>query len=244
MPYSITFEDYTPPPKHDGLPWTEIHIEEALFANGPWTEIDVQPIVPLDEDPTEPMARAFTTDNATVTNGWYQIIFHDVAASTAVPTEPIQNIPDETMPYLPTLADVAAIMRARTKTVDGDEIGTFNDETRPTGEQVNRIIIQASSDVTALVDTDIPEGAYRYAKQAIIYRTAKLIEISYFPEQIATGRSPYPEYNALFDEALTWLQQAVGRETEEETMGENILPGQPFWTFPGPEVLVGWRTRM
>jgi len=241
--YVVTFEDFTPPPKFDDLPWTQLVIEEADNPAGPWTQIDTQPLSPLDEDPTEPMARAFTTDQATLPNGWYQVIFHDAAASTAIPTSPIQNVPDETMPYLPTLADIGAIMRARTKTVNGDEIGTFNDETRPTGEEVNRIILQAANDVTAPIDTDIPVAAYRWAQQAIIYRSAKLIEISYFPEQIATGRSPYPEYNALFDEAIGWLNTAVGRELEEES-GVEVTPGQPFWTFPGPEVLVGWRTRM
>jgi len=242
--YVITFEDYTPPPKYDGIAWSEIHIQESASESGPWTEIDVQSLSPVDADPTEPMARSFTTDQATLPNGWYQIIFRDPAASTALPTTPVQNVPDETMPYLPTLADIGAIMRARTKTVNGDEIGTFNDETRPTGEEVNRIIMQAASDVTSGVDTDIPESAYRWARQAITYRAAKLIEISYFPEQIATGRAPYPEYNALFDEALGWLKEAIGRELAEETLGEDILPGQPFWTFPPPDVLVGWTTKM
>ena len=241
--YVVTFEDFTPPPKFDGIAWSEIHIQESSSSGGPWTEIDVQPLSPLDANPTEPMARAFTTDKATLPHGWYQVIFRDPAASVALPTVPIQNVPDETQPYLPTLADIGAIMRARTKTVNGDEIGTFNDETRPTGEEVNRIILQAANDVTAPIDTDIPVTAYRWATQAIIYRAAKLIEISYFPEQIATGRSPYPEYNALFDEAIGWLNTAVGREIAEES-GVEVLPGQPFWTFPGPEVLVGWQTRM
>lgn len=32
----------------------------------------------------------------------------------------------------PSVANVAALLRARTKDVNGDEIGTFNDDTRPT----------------------------------------------------------------------------------------------------------------
>ena len=242
--YVVTFEDFTPPPKFDGIPWNQIHIQESALSSGPWVEIDVQNLTPLDSDPTEPMARAFSTDKATLPNGWYQIIFSDPAASTALPTVPIQNVPDETMPYLPTLADIGAIMRARTKTVNGDEIGTFTDETRPTGEEVNRIILQAANDVTSTYDTDIPVAAYRWATQAITYRAAKLIEISYFPEQIATGRSPYPEYNALFDEALGWLATAIGRETAEESGVEVLSPGMPYWTFPPPDVLVGWGTKM
>jgi hypothetical protein len=236
MPYSITFEDYTPPPKFDGLPWTEIHIEEAPVTTGPWTEIDVQPIVPLDSDPTEPMARAFTTDNATLIAGWYQIIFHDAAASTAVPTTPIQNVPVDTMPYLPTLADIGALMHARTLDTTGKEIATFNNNTRPTGDEVNRLILQASDDVTTAIDTDIPAGAYRYAKQAIIYRTAMLVELGYWPEQINTGRSPYPQYSDLFNAFFINLESAVSREREEAISGEDTgSPGMAVYSFPpGP----------
>jgi hypothetical protein len=236
MPYSITFEDYTPPPKFDGLSWTQIHIEEAPAASGPWTEIDVQPIVPLDSDPTEPMARAFTTDNATIINGWYQIIFHDAAASTAVPTTPIQNAPVDTMPYLPTLADLGALMHARTQDNMGNEAATFNNFTRPTGDEANRLILQAADDVTTAIDTDIPPGAYRYAKQAVIYRAAMLIELGYWPEQINTGRSPYPQYAELFDAFFLNLQSAVNREREESIEGEDVgSPGMAVYSFPlGP----------
>jgi len=244
MPYSITFEDYTPPPKFDGLPWTQIHIEESATSTGPFLEIDVQALSPLDADPTEPMARAFTTDKATMIGGWYQVIFHDAAASTAVPTTPIQNVPDETMPYLPTLADIGALMHARTLDTMGNEIGTFTDATRPTGEEVNRLILQAADDVMAGFDVDIPQGAYRYAKQAIIYRTAMLIELGYWPEQINTGRSPYPQYAAMFDAFMINLATAIAREQTEEVTGDDDLPpGYARYTFPTTDVLVGWGTR-
>jgi hypothetical protein len=242
--YVVTFEDFTPPPKFDGIPWNSIHIEESIGSSGPWTEIDVQPLSPLDSNPTEPMARAFTTDQATLPNGWYQIIFHDPAASTAVPTVPIQNIPSETMPYLPTLADIGALMRARTVTVMGDEVGTFNEDTRPTGEEVNRLIVQAADDVMAGFDVDIPPGAYRYAKQAIIYRTAMLVELGYWPEQINTGRSPYPQYAAMFDNFMLNLEKAIEREQGELITGEDALsPGMAAYTFPDTSILVGWSTR-
>ena len=243
MTYVVTFEDFTPPPKFDGLPWLEVHIEESDAIDGVYTEIDVIGLSPLDADPTEPMARAFTTDQATLPNGWYQIIFHDAAASTAVPTTPIQNIPDETMPYLPTLGDIGALMRARTVDVMGNEVGTFNADTRPTGDEVSRLIVQAADDVMAGFDVDIPPGAYRYAKQAIIYRTAMLVELGYWPEQINTGRSPYPQYAAMFDAFMLNLEKAIEREQGEEITGEESLsPGMAVYTFPSTDKLIGWNT--
>ena len=32
----ITFEEYRPVPRYDGLPWTELRIEEASVKTGPW----------------------------------------------------------------------------------------------------------------------------------------------------------------------------------------------------------------
>ena len=36
----------------------------------------------------------------------------------------------------PSVADVAALLRGRTKDSNGVEVGTFNDDTRPTSSQV------------------------------------------------------------------------------------------------------------
>jgi hypothetical protein len=44
----------------------------------------------------------------------------------------------------PSVADVAALLRARTKDVNGEEIGTFNDDTRPTSAQVLTLIERPS----------------------------------------------------------------------------------------------------
>jgi hypothetical protein len=40
---------------------------------------------------------------------------------------------------VPSVLDVAALLRARTKDVNGVEVGTFTDDTRPTSSQVLRL---------------------------------------------------------------------------------------------------------
>lgn len=89
MTYIITLEDFTPPPRYDDEPFTQARIEEAALESGPWTEIDVLPISPVDVDPSTPGSRDFTTENATLVGGWYRIIFLDGDGDATVPSEPI-----------------------------------------------------------------------------------------------------------------------------------------------------------
>lgn len=98
MSQVITFEDYTPTPRYDELPWTEARIEEGTTSTGPWTQIDVYTLDPVDTDPANPASRDFTTELASDTLGlWYRIIFADQSGDTLLPTEPVQNVtqPDQ-----------------------------------------------------------------------------------------------------------------------------------------------------
>jgi len=90
----ITFEDYTPSPRYDELPWTEARIEEGATATGPWTQIDVITLDPVDPDPAHPLSRDFTTENADDAFGlWYRIVFADETGDLLQPTLPVQNAP-------------------------------------------------------------------------------------------------------------------------------------------------------
>src|SRR4051812_3475139 len=88
--------------------------------------------------------------------------------------------------WRPVVADVGAILRARTKArlsetfAAGNEIGTFNDETRPTGDQVERLIDQAVDDVTDTVGTDIcTQELQTSAGRVAAIGAALLVELSY-----------------------------------------------------------------
>lgn len=91
MPQVITFEDFIPSPRFDGIPWTEARIEEAATPAGPWAQIDVIALVPVDPDPANPMIRNFTTQLAGAGELWYRIIFADASGDVLEPTTPIQN---------------------------------------------------------------------------------------------------------------------------------------------------------
>jgi integrase len=56
----------------------------------------------------------------------------------------------------PSVLDVAALLRARTKDSNGMEVGTFNDDTRPTSAQVLTLIDQAVADVQAWLGPNPP----------------------------------------------------------------------------------------
>lgn len=53
--------------------------------------------------------------------------------------------------YTPTPADVAQLLRARTKDSHGTEVGDWTDDTRPTAEEVQGLILQAVGPVLARV---------------------------------------------------------------------------------------------
>lgn len=78
-----TFENQTPPPRYDGLPFTFANIREAATEGGAYTTIETVALSPLDLNPATPQARNFTTADATLTSGWYVVQWEDAAGSTA-----------------------------------------------------------------------------------------------------------------------------------------------------------------
>lgn len=237
----VTLADFTPIPRYDGTPWWSAHIEEAPTDTGPWTEIENVLLAPLDDDPKQPATRSFTTENATLEEGWYRVIFADQTEDLALPTEPIHNVPKEAEPYMPLVSEVASQIMSRTKDKYGTEVGTFTADTRPNYNKVSEIIDSAADDVTTVIDTDIPEGVFDYVREAIAIRAAMIIERSYYSDQVDTGRSVYEH---LRDEWLRLigtaedpgsLMDAVRRETEEEEFGEETTSNSPRYAFPSPD---------
>jgi hypothetical protein len=152
----------------------------------------------------------------------------------------------------PTVEEVAALLRARTQDDNDKEIGTFDDSTRPTGEEVQHII-DLSEDMIYGVTGDMTNlpcpGADQVRESAHsfwILLAAMLVELSYFPEQVENNRSPYDQYKELFDSLLGNLRNAIdlcwsggdGPPTPEGT------PSNAEWEFMVDKGgLVGWQTR-
>lgn len=119
--------------------------------------------------------------------------------------------------FTPTVDQVAALLRARTRDENGVELGTFNEHTRPTGTEAATLIAMAAQQVAAVIGTDpvtlvATERAQEVldaATQAVALRAALLIESSYFPEQIAAGESPFLQLRELSDLQVTAVGQLI-----------------------------------
>ncbi len=138
--------------------------------------------------------------------------------------------------YIPDVASVGALLRARTRDTNGAEIGTFTEQTRPTGDQARSLIRTAVSDLASAVGPDLGTPFHDAAQSAVAYRTAALIELAFFPEQVATGRSPYPQLLELYQGALAALRIAVedvGGDVSGTPGAEGARdPEAPAYAFP------------
>ena len=109
MAVVVSFKGWTPAARYDDLPWTEVRIEEAALITGPFVQIDVIALDPLDDDPADPAARDFTTELGTAADLWYRLVFADGSGDTQIPTVPVQNTGAAAM--YATTSELALILR-------------------------------------------------------------------------------------------------------------------------------------
>lgn len=202
----VSFSAYTPPPRYDGEPWTTVRVEESLTKTGPWTAIEDIALTPTDADPRNPRSRDFTTESATLDAGWYRVTFVDAEGDTTAPSDPEFNGAESGI--TPRLDEVAALLRARTSAFGG-EVGTFTSDTRPTATQVAQIIETAAADIVARADAPIPDRLVGQARWLSTIHAARLIELSYFPEQTSDTDSAYGSLNDIFNPAIAEFLTAV-----------------------------------
>lgn len=240
MGFVVTLVDSTPPARADTLSYTSVRIEEAAAETGPWTAIDTQATGP-DSNPESPATRDLTTRNATLPAAWYRLTWIS-GSDTSTPSEPVQNAASLAGGMRPTIFDVAQKVRSRTKIKGGSEIGTFNTRTRPTGDEVEGLIGDAMDEVLGKVKA--AEAGTKYEKHvrgAIALYAAMEVELSFFPEQVGSGKSPYASYEKIYLSRIKALI-AESETGEPQGMGDTDAPADPAWTFPGGEI-VGYSTR-
>jgi hypothetical protein len=107
---------------------------------------------------------------------------------------------------------VAALLRARTKDNNGNELGHWTADTRPTETEVSLLIGNAAQAVSDELPGDVPielYGSFSFCTQLM---TACMIEKSYFPEQVASGRSAYDKYWEEYLRAIAALQDRTAQE--------------------------------
>jgi hypothetical protein len=134
--------------------------------------------------------------------------------------------------------DVANILRARTVSTNGAELGSFSSATRPTDTAVTDLITAACNDVIdAIGNTDVPTDLQASAGSLAAIGTAMLVEMGYYPEQVNTGRSIYPQLALQYKDKLNRLQNAIVSEGGNRPTAEYQTPAG---SFGGPPVPAGW----
>lgn len=225
MAYAHSFTDVLPPARYDdpAVPWTSVLIEQATSPSGTWTEIDVQDVDP-DPSPQTPNPIDITVISE-IESAWFRFRFVDDDDVLSSYSPAVKSPSDEELGVRASLADIGALMHARTN-VMGSEIGTFTDQTKPTGVQVEDLITRSDSEVRARIGQVPPVALYPAVRSLIALRTAMLIEASYFPE---SSDDAYQRFRELYQDLLTDLTLSLsGTEPGANTMLASI----PITTIP------------
>jgi hypothetical protein len=158
--------------------------------------------------------------------------------------------------------DVAALLRARTQDNTDVEVGSWTADTRPTLDEVNRLIEMAQSIILGqtgpltpeVLICDTADDVMTQAATCVALLAAMLVELSYFPEQVQSTRSAYEQYKELFwgpDGKSGLIGALVSAVSECASGGVEPDPGtdgaavpKPSWAFPvDAGGMVGWQTR-
>lgn len=223
----INFTDITPPERYDEVVWTSAQILEAETSEGPFSVIATVDLYPVDEDPTSPQPRNFSTTNGTVVEGWYQIVFTDPYGGVSNPTLAWQNTSDESSELKPSVRELGAFMRGRTVAAGsgGRELGTFNAETRPTGTEAQVEIDRARDMVLMELGEEIPTRLYSQARWVVTIYAAMLVELSFYRNEINKDQSAFAQYQQLYKGAVQALTGAIDNSTP-------AAPKSGAWSIP------------
>ncbi len=239
----VSFIDVVPPQRFDEQPWTEYIIEESSSSLGPWLALTPVPLDPLDADPENPITRQLTTEEATLENGWYRIIFRDAQGDASVASDPILNTTDDAPSYQPSLEELGTFLKTRTRSrLGGAGIGTFDENTAVTATEALSLIQEAADEVALAIGSVMPDGPAvdpgmyrRGAKALVLLKAAMNVELALVPEQTSDPRSAYSALERRFESFLKTFIEAIGGEGDS-AVDEDITPGvselMPNFSFP------------
>lgn len=127
----VSFNDYEVTARFDGTAWTQAEIQESATQNGPWNTIDTIDL-PAEPNPADPQPKSFTTENATLDEGWYLVTFLDDAGNR-LKTDPVQNGAPDAFQILASLDDINS-------NLDGTVVQANAENTALIQVSVNRIV--------------------------------------------------------------------------------------------------------
>jgi hypothetical protein len=213
----VSFVEYDLVPRFDGVPWTKIKIEESDSSTGPFVVIDLLTIDPLDENPADPQERSFTTELATINNGWYRISFVDEAGNT-IQTEPVYN--------KSLITEIMASLEDINAELDGE-------------------VIEANSDNTALVQINVSRMIRGYLSRVVSTVTmATWDNPEDTPDILRVCAAKFIAAQVYFNYAartsLTIDQDSFAQKRYDEAMAilQGIIDGLILLEDPGTEPIV------
>lgn len=149
--------------------------------------------------------------------------------------------------WAPAVDDVARLVPTRAVTSLGRQ-PSFTDDTVPSSDQVEDLVVQAVGDVVASVGSFDPDAVINpadvirgqeavtlgdLARTAASLDAAALVEMTFFADQISEGRSSYDQLDERYRLALARLIEAV---TEVASGGVGAGPAIPPPMFSFPDI--------
>lgn len=203
--------DFRPSKRFDGQVWTQVRVEETDDPSGSWVEVTTADLEPADADATKPSLRSIS---ASVSKAWARLVFTHEEEEDA----PCPPVFVEGPSFLPTVADVSAILRARTYSgrhpdpenpmavlAGGVQLGEFDENTTPTAEDVAERIIPSAVQDVLLELGDVPGELVGETRRVAALRAATECERSYIPEQADETRTVYQTLRLTYQEEVTKL---------------------------------------
>lgn len=204
MTYTRSFENYKPPRRFDGLPYTVVDIEESAEEVSGFAVLETKALSPLDADPTDPQARSFTTALAVLEAAWYRLTWRDASAAEFT-GDPVYFSP-------------AGALQGRYASPDQLRTALEMDATVLPDAQANRHIIQAE----ILIDSML--GA-----REVDYETGRKVS----PEEVDDPTWEKLEMATIELASFLHENPGWARERRHGSTGGDISLGQPFGSpFP------------
>jgi hypothetical protein len=109
MSFVQTFSGVLAPVRSDNVPWTNVYVQEASSASGPWTTISTQAWTDLNPATAEPTTITVTT--ATLESGWYRMYWTDGASAASPHTAAVYtDSSTSTNGWLLTLSELRTLL--------------------------------------------------------------------------------------------------------------------------------------
>ncbi len=195
----VSWTEYRPSQRFDGIPWTHILIEESADEQITWVQIEDILLDPVDADPSQPISRSFSTENATSSFNW----FTD-DDSNRIYTDPIQDAPSE---ILASVDDINA-------NLDGVVASANLNNTAALQISVARII---RANLAQAIGTDIIFGWVDPTTTPEIIReiAAKMIAGMHYMEEVSRSGQiiPVDHYGAIvYQQGMDLMKQIINGE--------------------------------